>query len=148
MKSMNYLKFSMILFLFMFMFIYQPPPGTAQTVIIDGKEFLPDTISNGNIILVKYTSVEDTAGVADQIQNIDFQLENISQDLQRLQDERVELQKKRSKLITVKDKIKPKEKGSNGNNRAAPPMGDKDSGFSISINRSDFNNAFNPVAFG
>lgn len=100
----------------------------SQTVVIDGKEYISDTlVNNSNQILIKYELFTDTSRVRESLNQIDDLIEQYESQIKTTQDEISELRKQKAKLNGI---IKKKKGGqSNERNSEPPGMGDKDSGF-------------------
>lgn len=87
---------------YIFFFLILSSVCFGQTVIIDGQEYLPDTIvNNGNQLLIRFQAVQDTAKINQDIEFIDQDIERLEEDIKRAQNEIKEARKKRAKLNAV-----------------------------------------------
>lgn len=105
-KTMRYILFILLIF---------PLLGFSQTIQINGKQYLPDTLAtNSNFIIVRYEALPDTLAIKEKIKEVDEERERIINEIAELQKRLSEMDKQKSKyndvLIIEKEKEKEKDK--------------------------------------
>lgn len=103
---MRYILFILLIF---------PLLGFSQTIQIDGKQYLPDTLAtNSNFIIVRYEALPDTLAIKEKIKEVDEERERIINEITELQKRLSEMDKQKTKYNDVlkieKQKDKDKDK--------------------------------------